>query len=112
MHETPGESESTTEQFERLLGEPRPGAYVLQLYISGMSPRSTLAIRELKSICDTWLKDRYTLQITDLYDEPALAREHQVVAAPTLIRHSPLPIRRLVGDLSDHDLVLRLLDIA
>ncbi len=112
MPENPEHVENTTERFERMLGEPRSTHYVLQLYVSGMSPRSTIAIRELTRICEHWLKDAYTLQITDLYEEPTRAREHQIIAAPTLIRHSPLPVRRLVGDLSDQALVLRTLDLA
>lgn len=104
--------ENTTDTFERLLTRPRSAHYVLQLYVSGLSPRSTIAIREITHICERWLEDAYTLQITDIYDEPMTARDHQIVAAPTLIRHSPLPVRRLVGDLSDQALVLRTLDLA
>ncbi len=104
--------ENVTDTFDRLLNEPRSAPYVLQLYVSGMSPRSTIAIRELTRLCERWLKDAYTLQITDIYDEPMTARDHQIIAAPTLIRHSPLPVRRLVGDLSDQGMVLRALDLA
>lgn len=111
MDETPA-VERTTETFERLLATPRTQRYVLQLYVSGMSPRSTTAIRELKDICEKWLADSYSLEIIDLYDQPALASQHQIVAAPTLIRHAPLPVRRMVGDLTDRELVLRTLDIA
>lgn len=112
MPDIPEGTETTTDAFDRLLNEPRATHYVLQLYVSGMSPRSTIAIRELTRLCDRWLKDAYTLHITDIYDEPMTARDHQIIAAPTLIRHSPLPVRRLVGDLSDHALVLRALDLA
>lgn len=112
MDQTPDGATDTTAAFERLLTEQRTTHHVLQLYVSGMSPRSTIAIRELTRICERWLKDAYTLTITDIYDEPMTARDHQIVAAPTLIRHSPLPVRRLVGDLSDRALVLRTLDLA
>lgn len=111
MDDTP-EAERTVDAFERLLAAPREGHYVLQLYVSGMSPRSTTAIRELKEICEQLLPDSYSLEIIDLYDQPSLASEHQIVAAPTLIRHRPLPVRRMVGDLTNRELVLRTLDLA
>lgn len=112
MAEIPEGDENTTDTFERLLGAPRSAHYELQLYVSGLSPRSTIAIREITRICEHWLADSYSLQITDIYDEPMTARAHQVVASPTLIRHSPLPVRRLVGDMSNEALVLRTLDLA
>lgn len=103
---------SDTAEFERLLEHREVESYVLQLYVSGMSPRSTSAIRIIKALCDERLPGNYTLEIVDLYDDPHAAAAHQVIASPTLIRHKPLPVRRLIGDMSDFSSVLRTLDLA
>lgn len=79
--------------------------YDLCLYITGMTPRSARAIENLRSFCRTHLAGRHTLRIFDLYQQPALAREEQLVAAPTLVKRAPLPQRRLVGDLSNQERV-------
>lgn len=101
-----------TAAFERLLENPDDGSYVLQLFVSGMSPRSTSAIKTIKALCEERLAGKYTLQVVDLYDDPQTARQHRVLASPTLVRHRPLPARRLIGDLSDRATVLRTLGIA
>lgn len=101
-----------TAAFERLLEDPEDGSYVLQLFVSGMSPRSTSAIKTIKALCDELLAGKYTLQVVDLYDDPQTARLHRVLASPTLIRQRPLPVRRLIGDLSDRGTVLQALGIA
>lgn len=85
---------------------------VLRLYVAGSTPQSSRAIRNLKAICDTHLPGRYRLTVVDLYAQPGLAREDQIVVAPTLIRQSPLPARRVVGDLSNIDRVLAALDLS
>jgi len=92
---------------------PPPAAdrYVLRLYVTGMTPRSTEAIRNLQAICDEYLEGRYDLDVIDLYQQPALAKGEQIVAAPTLIRKLPLPMRRLVGDMSRREHVLMGLDL-
>lgn len=74
--------------------------YVLRLYITGSSPRSVRAISNLRKICDEYLKGRYDLEVVDLSQNPMLAKSEQIVAAPTLIRKLPLPVRRFVGDMS------------
>jgi circadian clock protein KaiB len=84
---------------------------VLQLFVSGMSPRSTSAIRTIKALCEELLAGQYTLEIVDLYDDPHAARAQRVLASPTLIRQRPLPVRRLIGDLSDRATVLRTLGL-
>jgi circadian clock protein KaiB len=76
-------------------------AYDLRLYITGMTPRSSRAIERVRSLCETLLHGRYDLKIVDLYDEPGLASTEQIVAAPTLIRRLPEPVRRIVGDMSN-----------
>lgn len=84
---------------------------VLRLYVAGSTPQSTRAIRNLKAICETSLPGRYVLTVIDLYAQPERAREDQIVVAPTLIRQTPLPMRRVVGDLSNTDRVLAALDL-
>jgi circadian clock protein KaiB len=85
--------------------------YVLRLYVSGATPRSVEAIANLKAICETHLKGCYDLQVIDIYQQPELARDQQIIAAPTLIKKLPLPLRRLVGDLSKEERVLVGLDL-
>ena len=84
---------------------------VLRLYVAGSTPQSGRAIRNLKAICEANLPGRYVLTVVDLYAQPELAREDQIVVAPTLVRQSPLPVRRVVGDLSNTDRVLAALDL-
>jgi circadian clock protein KaiB len=86
--------------------------YVLRLYIAGSTPRSSRAITNLKTICETHLKDRYDLTIVDLYEQRNRGQEDQILVAPTLVRHSPLPVRRLIGDLSHLDRVLTALGLS
>lgn len=83
-----------------------PENYVLRLYVTGMSPRSTAAIAALKQVCEEHLAGHYDLEVIDLYRDPARAQEAQIVASPTLVRQEPLPERRMVGDLSDQARVL------
>jgi len=85
--------------------------YSLRLYITGQTPRSAASIRNLREVCDEFLEGRFELQIIDLYQQPELAKQAQVVAAPTLIKKLPLPLRRLVGDLSNKNEVLLGLDL-
>ncbi|PJJ60382.1 circadian clock KaiB family protein [Hymenobacter chitinivorans] len=92
--------------------EPTAGAeYVLHLYITGATPNSTRAVRNIKDICEQHLKGRYELLIVDIYQQPELAQREQLIGAPTLIKRSPGLVRRLVGDLSDRERVLRALGI-
>lgn len=85
--------------------------YDLCLYVTGMTPRSARAIENLRAFCKRHLDGRHRLRIFDLYQQPALAREEQLLAAPTLVKRTPLPQRRLVGDLSDQDRVRAALGI-
>lgn len=86
--------------------------YRLRLFIAGMTPRSLVAIANVHRICDDRLAGRLDLEIVDIYQQPHLAEENQVVAAPTLLKLAPDPIRRIIGDLSDETRVLRGLDLA
>lgn len=85
--------------------------YVLHLYITGATPNSTRAVRNLKDICEQYLKGRYELLIIDIYQQPELAQREQLIGAPTLIKLRPGLVRRLVGDLSDRPRVLKALGI-
>lgn len=90
---------------------PCPAEYQLRLFIAGTSPRSQRTIQNLHRICRTYLADRYTLMVIDIYQQPEMAEADQVVAAPTLLKLEPLPVRRIIGDLSDEARVLRGLGI-
>ena len=83
--------------------------YVLRLYITGQTSRSTRAIENLQRICDTHLAGRYKLEVVDIYKKPEL--EAQIVAAPTPLKLLPEPLRRMIGDLSDEEKVLVSLDL-
>ena len=90
---------------------PTSERYLLRLYVTGMTPRSARAIDNLRTICDEHLEGRYDLEVIDIYQQPALTKGEQIIAAPTLIKKSPLPIRRLIGDLSNRQRVLLGLDL-
>lgn len=85
--------------------------YVLRLYVTGMTPRSARAIENVRAICEQHLQGRYELQVIDIYQQPTLAQGEQIVAAPTLIKKLPLPLRRIIGDMSDEGRVLVGLDL-
>lgn len=82
------------------------GKWVLYLYIAGQTPRSILALNNLKKICEEFLQDDHQLEVIDLLAEPQMALRDQIVAVPTLVRHFPRPLRRVIGDLSDTRQVL------
>ena len=89
----------------------RQEKYVLRLYVSGSTLKSALAVENIKRICEQHLKNRYDLEVIDIYQQPNLARDEQIVAVPTLIKRLPRPLRRLIGDLSDQNKVLFGLDL-
>ena len=88
-----------------------PLRWSLTLYVSGASPRSTAALETVRRICDEELADRVDLQIVDLAREPARVLDDQILAVPTLVKHEPPPLRRLVGNLADADRVRAGLDL-
>jgi circadian clock protein KaiB len=85
--------------------------YRLVLFISGASPNSVRALNNLKQICEIHLKGNYKLEVVDVYQQPELAKQEQIIALPTLIRKNPTPTRHLIGDMSDRARVLRGLGI-
>jgi circadian clock protein KaiB len=104
---------SETAQFEKLLRQSsKADRYVLRLYITGSTPRSAAAIANIRSLCDEYLHSRYDLEVVDIYQQPAAAAGNQIIAAPTLIKQFPTPVKRMVGDLGDRNRVLVGLDLA
>jgi circadian clock protein KaiB len=85
--------------------------YHLRLFVAGTTAHSLRAIENLRRICAEHLHGRVDLEVIDIYQQPELAGQHQVVAVPTLIRHLPLPLRRIIGDLSEEGRVLNGLDL-
>ena len=85
--------------------------YLLRLYVTGVTAASSRAIERAREICDRLLQGRYRLEVIDIYQLPALAKDHQIVATPTLIKVLPVPLRRYIGDLSRSEKVLFGLDI-
>jgi circadian clock protein KaiB len=98
-------------EFEEPGADPRLSQYVLRLYVSGSTSKSALAIANIKQICELHLKNRYDLEVIDIYQQPNLARDQQIVAVPTLVKLLPPPQRRLIGDLSNLEKVLSGLDV-
>ena len=86
--------------------------YVLRLYIAGTTPRSRRAVANIREICEHNLNGRYELEVIDIYQKPALAQGEQIIAAPTLVKQLPLPLRRFIGDLSDTERILVGMDLA
>ncbi|MGA9884269.1 MAG: circadian clock KaiB family protein [Candidatus Acidiferrales bacterium] len=84
---------------------------LLRLYVAGQTPKSLAAISNLKTICSKHLSGRYKILVVDLLKNPALAQDHQILAIPTLVRQVPVPLRKIIGDLSDTERVLVGLDI-
>ena len=85
--------------------------YVLRLYVAGISPRSLAAIKSITKICEDHLKGHNELQVIDIYQQPTLAKGEQIIAAPTLIKKLPLPLRRFIGNLADTERILVGLDL-
>jgi circadian clock protein KaiB len=101
----------STKSFERVLKKSLKEKYVMRLYVTGMTPRSTRAIQNIKKICDEELKGRCDLEVIDIYQRPVLAEGEQIIATPTLVKKLPLPLRRFIGDLSDMERIVLGLDL-
>ena len=101
----------SAESFEKSLQSPGQEKYVLRLYVTGVTPKSTRAIMNIKKICEEHLEGRYDLEVIDIYQQPTLAQGEQIIAAPTLIKKLPLPLRKFIGDLSGTERILLGLDL-
>jgi circadian clock protein KaiB len=104
------ESESS-EEFVKSHQATGNEKYILRLYVTGMTPRSINAIENIRKICEENLKGRYELEVIDIYQEPEYAKKEQILAAPTLIKKLPLPLRKFIGDMSDKEKILVGLDL-
>ena len=91
---------------------PATENFVLRLYIAGQTPKCMRAFANLKRICERYLADRYHIEMIDLLKNPALARNDQILAVPTLVRRVPVPVRKIIGDLSNTQRVLAGLDVS
>ena len=105
------EHDATLRRFEQRLIDLETGRYVLTLFVNGASNLSVMAIGNVRDLCERHLAGRYQLEVVDVHRDARLMAEHNILAAPTLVREAPLPRRRLVGDLSDSSRVLAALDI-
>ena len=101
--DSPGDSRSA---LERAATRRHAVRYVLRLYVTGLSARSSRAIASLRRLCEECLAGRYEMEVIDIYQQPELARRAQLFATPTLVKEQPLPVRRLVGDLTDRTRVI------
>ena len=91
--------------------KPREKAWALRLYVAGQTPKSVAALGNLKRLCETHLAGRYKIEIIDLLKNPRLAAGDQILAVPTLVRKLPVPIKKIIGDLSNEERVLVGLDV-
>jgi circadian clock protein KaiB len=105
------EIKMSTEAFEEALEKTEDGKYILRLYVAGMSPKSMQAIENIKRICEEHLPGRYQLEVIDVYQYPIFAKDGQIVAAPTLIKELPPPLRKLIGSMSNTERVLIGMDL-
>jgi len=99
------------EVFERAAKDAGAQKYLLRLYVAGATPKSTQAIMNIKKICEEHLKGRYDLEVIDIYQQPTLAKGEQIIAAPTLVKKLPLPLRRFIGSMADMERILVGLDL-
>ncbi|MGZ4850810.1 MAG: circadian clock KaiB family protein [Candidatus Bathyarchaeia archaeon] len=104
MKET--EENSSSSEIEKSLQATGTEKYVLRLYVTGMTPRSINAIENIKKICEENLRGRYELEVIDIYQQPQEAKKEQILAAPTLIKKLPLPLRKFIGDMSNKEKML------
>ena len=98
-------------KLEQAGSHSRQARYILRLYVSGSTLKSARAVENIKRVCEQHLKNRYDLEVIDIYQQAKLARDEQIVAVPMLIKRLPLPLRRLIGDMSNQEKVLFGLDL-
>ena len=102
---------TSAEGFEKAAATRDRAKYVLRLYVTGMTPKSTQAIANVEKLCKEHLAGRYELEVIDIYQQPKLVKGEQVIATPTLIKKLPLPLRKLIGDMSDTERFLVGIDL-
>ncbi len=104
-------TESKKGNGKQIPAKPVSDEWVLRLYVAGQTPKAIMAFKNLKLICEEQLKGKYEIQVIDLLMNPQLGRDDQILAVPTLVRKLPVPVRKIIGDLSDSERVLIGLDI-
>jgi len=102
---------TSAEEFEKAAARRDRAMHVLRLYVTGMTPKSTRAIANVRKLCEKYLKGSYELDVIDIYQQPKLAKGEQIIATPTLIKKLPLPLRKLIGDMSDTERFLVGIDL-
>jgi len=102
---------TSTKEFEDAAAKQDQSKYLLLLYVTGMTPRSTQAIANVRKLCETFLAGSYELKVIDIYQQQQLAKGEQIIATPTLIKKLPLPLRKIIGDMSDTEKVLLGIDL-
>ena len=102
---------TSTEEFEQAAAKLDQAKYILRLYVTGMTPKSTRAIANVQKLCKEYLDGCYELKVVDIYQQPKLAKGEQIIATPTLIKKLPLPLRKLIGDMSDTERFLVGIDL-
>ncbi len=102
---------SVGKQLESKVAATEKARYILRLYVAGTTAMSARAISNVRSTCERYLAGRYELEVIDLFQRPGLAQGEQIIAAPTLIKKLPLPLRRIIGDMSNQDKILVGLDL-
>ena len=98
-------------ELEAVIRERNNARYVLRLFVSGLTPRSQRAIDNLKGICEEHLQGRYDLEVVDIFQQPEFAKAEQIIAAPTLVKELPPPLRKFIGDMSQTQKILVGLEI-
>ncbi len=101
----------STDEFEAAMETRSKERYVLRLYVTGMTPKSISAIENVRKLCEQYLAGRYELEIVDIYQQPTAAKDEQLIAAPTLIKKLPLPLRKFIGDMSNKEKIIVGLDV-
>lgn len=102
---------SNTDSPKKSAGQNTKDVWILRLYVAGQTPKCVTAFRNLKKICEVELKGKYFIEVIDLFENPQLSKDDQILAIPTLVRKLPVPVRKIIGDLSNTERVLVGLDI-
>lgn len=98
-------------EYEKAAAKRVRAQYVLRLYVTGMTSKSTQAVVNVRELCEKYLAGRFELEVIDIYQQPKLAKGEQIIATPTLIKKLPLPLRKLIGDMSDTEKFLVGIDL-
>jgi len=102
---------TSNEEFEKAAANRGHATYVLRLYVAGMAPKSIRAVANVRKLCEEYMAGSYELEVIDIYQQPKLAKGEQIIATPTLIKKLPLPLRKLIGDMSDTERFLIGIDL-